>query len=91
MTKSGKWQTKNSRTIVLLDGLRVFTTVYKFVYNTRHTDLCKMCIGKRNKNRKSIMYNDTSQGMFLYQKKYIISFAPSLSQIVLKQIHHCLN
>lgn len=76
MTKSGKWQTKNSRTIVLLDGLRVFTTVYKFVHNTSHTDLCKKCIGKRNKNRKSIMYNDTSQGMFLYQKKYISPSPP---------------
>lgn len=77
MTKSGKWQTKNSRTIVLLDSLRVFTTVYKFVYNTSHTDLCKMCIGKRNKNRKSIMYNDTYQGVFLYQKN-ILSPSPPL-------------
>lgn len=77
MTKSGKWQTKNSRTIVLLDGLRVFTTVYTFVYNTSHTDLCKMCIGKRNKNRKSIMYNDTYQGVFLYQKN-ILSPSPPL-------------
>lgn len=77
MTKSGKWQTKNSRTIVLLDGLRVFTTVYTFVYNTSHTDLCKMCIGKRNKNRKSIMFNDTYQGVFLYQKN-ILSPSPPL-------------
>lgn len=76
MTKSGKWQTKNSRTKVLLDGLRVFTTVYKFVHNTSHTDLCKKCIGKRNKNRKSIMYNDTYQGMFLYQKNILSPLPP---------------
>lgn len=75
MTKSGKWQTKNSRTIVLLDGLRVIT-VYKFVYNTSHTDLCKKCIGKRNKNRKSIMYNDTYQGVFLYQKNIYYLLSP---------------